>query len=82
MPDLAPVEGGDFFFVDAACQSACNRAPGSACKKDPPCRRWSRVVQVANRKDPRATRSALTSDAAARAGGACLPTWATRGGGG
>ena len=37
-----------------------------------------RVVPVANRRDPRAPRSALTSDAAARAGGACLPTGATR----
>jgi len=39
------------------------------------------LVQVANRRDPRATRSAITSDGAARAGGACLPTWASPGGG-
>ena len=37
------------------------------------------LVQVANRRDPRATRSALTSDGAARVGGACLPTWASLG---
>jgi hypothetical protein len=61
------------------CQSARNRDLGSAYKKNPPCRRWNRVVQVASRRDPRATRSALTSDGAARAGGACLLTWATRG---
>lgn len=39
------------------------------------------LVQVANRRDPRATRSAPTSDGAARVGGACLPTWASPGGG-
>ena len=33
-----------------------------------------------NRRAPRASRSALTSDGAARAGGACLPTGASRGG--
>jgi antirestriction protein ArdC len=37
------------------------------------------LVQVANRRDPRASRSALTSDGAARVGGACLPTWASPG---
>ena len=37
------------------------------------------LVQVANRRDPRATRSAPTSDGAARVGGACLPTWASPG---
>ena len=37
------------------------------------------LVHVANRRDPRATRSAPTSDKAARAGGACLPTWASPG---
>ena len=64
-----------------ACQSARKRDPGSACKKDPLKRRKG-VVQVANGRDPRASRSALTSDGAARVGGACLPTWATPGGGG
>jgi methionyl-tRNA synthetase len=53
--------------------------PRIGVQKGPPCRRWNRVVQVANRRDPCATRSALTSDGASRAGGACLPTWATRG---
>jgi len=33
--------------------------------------RWGRLVPVANRRAPRASRSALTSDGAARAGG-CL----------
>ena len=39
-------------------------------------RYWVRLVPVANRRAPRASRSALTSDGAARAGGACLPTGA------
>src|ERR1700730_15924710 len=38
-------------------------------------------VQVANRRDPRATRSAPTSGGAAHVGGSCLPTWASPGGG-
>ena len=42
--------------------------------------RWGRLVPVANRRVPRASRSALTSDGAARVGGACLPTGASRGG--
>src|SRR6202045_3284494 len=41
---------------------------------------WVRLVPVANRRVPRASRSALTSDGAARGGGACLPTGASRGG--
>jgi hypothetical protein len=48
--------------------------------KRPPLRYWVRLVPVANRRAPRASRSALTSDGAARAGGACLPTGASRGG--
>src|SRR5437764_15035085 len=43
-------------------------------------RYWVRLGPVANRRAPRATRSALTSDGAARVGGACLPTGASRGG--
>ena len=39
------------------------------------------LVQVANRRDPRAAWSALTSDGTTRAGGACLPTWASLRGG-
>src|SRR6266481_5073174 len=39
-----------------------------------------RLVPVANRRVPRASRSALTNDGAARVGGACLPTGASRGG--
>src|SRR5882724_11932157 len=46
-----------------------------------------RVVPVVHRRDPRAPRSALTSDGAARAGGPCAPTggtprgWGSGGGG-
>src|SRR4051794_15460826 len=39
-----------------------------------------RFVPVANGRAPRASRSAFTSDAAAGAGGTCLPTGASRGG--
>src|SRR5277367_233227 len=49
-------------------------------RKGTPYRPWDRLVPVANRRAPRATRSALTSDGAARVGGACLPTGASRGG--
>jgi hypothetical protein len=49
-------------------------------RKGTPYRPWGRLVPVANRRAPRATRSALTSDGAARVGGACLPTGASRGG--
>ena len=49
-------------------------------RKGTPHRRWGRLVPVANRRVPRASRSALTSDGAARVGGACLPTGASRGG--
>ena len=49
-------------------------------RKGTPHRRWDRLVPVANRRVPRASRSALTSDGAARVGGACLPTGASRGG--
>jgi len=52
--------------------------PISACKRDP----GVRVIPVVHRRDPRATRSALTSDEAARVGGSCAPTGVTRGGGG
>ena len=45
-----------------------------------PLLRWSRLVPVANRRAPRVSRSALTSDGAAHVGGACLPTGASRGG--
>ena len=49
-------------------------------RKGTPHRRWGRLVPVANRRDPRASRRALTSDGAARVGGACLPTGASRSG--
>jgi hypothetical protein len=39
-----------------------------------------RVVPEAHRGAPRASRSALTSDGAARVGGACGPSGASRGG--
>jgi hypothetical protein len=48
--------------------------------KGTPHERRERLVPVANRRDPRASRRALTSDGAARVGGACLPTGASRGG--
>src|SRR5438067_1307562 len=48
--------------------------------KGTPHRRRGTLVPVANRRAPRATRSALTSDGAARVGGACLPAGASRGG--
>ena len=35
------------------CQTARNRDPGSACKRDPLHRRWERLVPVANRRAPR-----------------------------
>ena len=54
--------------------------PVDRCAKKDPSWRWVRLVPVANRRAPRASRSALTSDGAARAGGACLPTGANRGG--
>ena len=54
------------------------RTPDRPCKKDPSAC-WVRLVPVANRRAPRASRSALTSDGAARAGGACLPTGAKPG---
>ena len=69
-------------FTDSrspSCQSAAKFHPGSACNNDPD-GRWLRLVPVANRRDPRASRSGLTSDEAARVGGACLPTGASRGG--
>src|SRR5438045_4314868 len=54
----------------ANCQSAAKFDPGSACKIDPDGHRF-RLVPVANRRAPRASRSALTSDEATRVGG-CL----------
>src|SRR5437762_4802817 len=45
-------------------------------RKRTPHRRWGRLVPVANRRVPRASRSAFTSDGAARVGGTCLPTGA------
>src|SRR5262245_1366254 len=48
-------------------------------RKGTPHGRWGRLVPVANRRVPRASRSALTSDGARRVGGACLPTGASRG---
>ena len=48
--------------------------------KGTPFRHWFRLVPVANGRAPRASRSAFASDGAARVGGACLPTGASRGG--
>jgi hypothetical protein len=48
-------------------------------RKRTPHGRWGRLVPVANRRVPRVAQC-LTSDGAARVGGACLPTGASRGG--
>jgi hypothetical protein len=63
-------------------QRVNRRAKGTPDRhpKGTPLRRWDRLVQVVHRRDPRASRSALTSDEAARVGGPCAPTWASRGG--
>src|SRR6516162_503404 len=55
------------------------KGPRIGIQKGPLFRRWGRLVPVANRRAPRAARSAPTSDGAARVGGACLPTEASRG---
>jgi len=56
---------GEVWSID--CQSAAKFDPVSACKIDPDGRRF-RLVPVANRRVPRASRSAPTSDAASRVG--------------
>ena len=59
-------------LLGAISQSNCERW------RRPEDSRRSRVVLVVPRGGPRARRSALTSDAAARAGSICEPTRATR----
>jgi hypothetical protein len=58
---FAPGTGGAKAFFGYSGQTARNRDPGSAWKRDPQ-QRWDRLVPVANRRVPRASRSALTSD--------------------
>jgi hypothetical protein len=73
-----PRETQEMVFDAHDCQSALDCDSISACKRDP----GVRFIPVVHRRDPRATRSALTSDEAARVGGSCAPTGVTRGGGG
>jgi hypothetical protein len=73
---IAPQVAREFFSLEAISSPWAVDRPS---KRIPLCR-WGRLVPVANRRAPRASRSALTSDGAARAGGACLPTGASRGG--
>ena len=54
------------------------KGPRIGVQQGPLCVGGKGLFQVANRRAPRAPRSALTSDRAARVGGVCLPTWATR----
>jgi NitT/TauT family transport system permease protein len=61
----------------ASVSIGTQKGPRIGVQKGPLSERCCGLVQVANRRDPRALRSALTSDGAARAGGACLPTWAS-----
>ena len=65
----------------AKCWARAFLRPGLliGVQKGPLCGVGSGFVPVANRRAPRASRSALTSDGAARAGGACLPTGAKPG---
>ena len=73
---IAPQVAREFFSLEAISSPWAVDRPA----KRIPLWRWGRLVPVANRRAPRASRSALTSDGAARAGGACLPTGASRGG--
>ena len=73
---IAPQVAREFFPLEAVSSPW----PVDRPAKRIPLWRWGRLVPVANRRAPRASRSALTSDGAARAGGACLPTGASRGG--
>src|SRR3984893_15317288 len=65
------------FFVRLRAVSSSR--PVNRHAKGSLCGVGSGFVPVANRRAPRASRSALTSDGAARAGGACLPTGAKPG---
>src|SRR6201997_1543634 len=64
---IAPQVAREFFPLEAVSSPW----PVDRRAKRIPLWRWSRLVPVANRRAPRASRSALTSDGAARAGG-CL----------
>ena len=63
------------------CQFASKRDPLFASNRDPLCGDGIGLIHVVHRRDPRATRSAPTSDVAARVGGSCAPTWISPGGG-
>ena len=65
----------------AVCQFASKRDPLFASNRDPLCGDGSGLIHVVHRRDPRAPRSAPTSDVATRVGGACAPTWVSPGGG-
>src|SRR5580704_15257111 len=64
---IAPQVARGFFPLEAVSSPW----PVDRRAKRIPLWRWGRLVPVANRRAPRASRSALTSDGAARAGG-CL----------
>jgi hypothetical protein len=64
---IAPQVAREFFPLEAVSSPW----PVDRRAKRIPLWRWGRLVPVANRRAPRASRSALTSDGAARAGG-CL----------
>src|SRR5580704_4685341 len=67
-------------FARDSLSIGTQKGPRIGMQKGPLCGRWVRLVPVANRRAPRASRSALTSNGAARVGGVCLPTEASRGG--
>ena len=62
---IAPQVAREFFPLEAVSSPW----PVDRRAKRIPLWRWGRLVPVANRRAPRASRSALTSDGAARAGG-------------
>jgi NAD(P)-dependent dehydrogenase (short-subunit alcohol dehydrogenase family) len=72
-------ERGEKIAATPLLSNGTQSGPRIGMQKGPPHRPRDRLVPVANRRDPRATRRALTSDGAARVGGACLPTGASRG---
>jgi hypothetical protein len=76
-PSISARVGDDCHHV---LSNGTQSGPRIGMQKGPPDGPRDRLVPVANRRAPRASRSALTSDGAARAGGACLPTGASRGG--
>src|SRR5260370_29475116 len=63
------------------CQFASNSDTHFVYNSDPLRGDGIGLIHVVHRRDPRATRSAPTSDVAARVGGNCAPTWVSPGGG-